>query len=483
MRHAAHLTIAAFLAAAATTPAAAQQQFMDEEFNRQWGLAAVNAQYALEKGLTGQGVVVGVVDSLVQFSHPEFQLPTDRIYSYNYIPGSTTPGNHGTHVAGIIGAGRNGFGMEGIAPEVQISSIQILNAAGAYVDQVTPFTTIANGFYGGLGAGIRIFNNSWGEGIEVTDVTAADVASEIAAHSGTTVADVNNFFTAMQAVVSAGAVNVFATGNEFQANPDVIAGLPYIFPELQSNWIAVTSVNQDLTKSNFANACGVAKMWCIAAPGYQIYSTVPTDAYNTLGGTSMAAPHVTGAVAIAKQMFPNAQGSQLASIVLRTASDIGSPGVDSAFGWGLLNIRNLVDTIDPANASLFANSAFSRFAATDTLVTTLWDRSSQRILHQGGQKTFATAMAPAPITSAMALGGPVRDDVDAALVSTGRSHAVWAQGCRRPRQHQLERHVAEGERQPRRRHRRLRSLRQRRALRRRRHRLYQHQPRHQRRRR
>ena len=63
----------------------------------------------------------------------------------------------------------------------------------------------------------------------------------------------------------------------------------------------------------------------------------------------MAAPHVTGAVALARQMFPDASGAALVSLVLRTATDIGDPGVDDIFGWGFLNVGNLVSATDSAN--------------------------------------------------------------------------------------------------------------------------------------
>jgi subtilase-type serine protease len=106
--------ITATIALGSMSPAAAQT--MDAEFDAQWGLAAIGAQYALERGITGAGIGVVVVDTAFQTTHPEFNLPTDRVGSFQYNPNSEADGNHGTHVAGIIGAGRNGFGMEGVAP-------------------------------------------------------------------------------------------------------------------------------------------------------------------------------------------------------------------------------------------------------------------------------------------------------------------------------------------------------------------------------
>jgi hypothetical protein len=383
-------------------------QIMDPEFNAQWGLAAIGAQHALERGITGAGVGVAVVDSIFQATHPEF---AGRIYPFEFDPGGHSPSAHGTHVAGIIGAARNGDGMEGVAPDALLASIYSLGTNAE----------VAAGYMGALTAGLRIFNNSWGltDEIDITTITRAE-AQDLAGVP---------LLNAFRSAVNASSVIVFATGNETLDNPDVFAGLPVYFPELRSGWITVTSVDKNLTRSSFANACGATAAWCIAAPGGSIYSTVPTSTYNTLSGTSMAAPHVTGAVALAKQMFPNAQGSQLASLVLRTATDIGAPGVDNIYGWGLLNVGNLVTTADSATGSVFTNAAFGRFAAVDTVVSTLWDRSAQRIMGGRSGSPVAVAQSQSAYEPPMALGAPGSGSIageDAVLYARGP--AVWAQG-------------------------------------------------------
>jgi subtilase-type serine protease len=415
------LSVALTFSVMATTPAHAQQQFMDEEFDAQWGLAAIGAQYALARGLTGAGIGVVVVDSSFQQTHPEF---AGRVgpYIYNAIP----PGEHGTHVAGIIGAARNGIGMEGVAPGAMLSSIGYFDVND---NQVLSNAQLAVAYQGALDAGLRIFNNSWG--VNLTNIT--DYSPETAEVGAGWLREMAS------GALRVGSVLVFATGNDGYNNPGLYSGLPYLFPELVPGWISVTSVDETLSRVSDANACGVGAYFCIAAPGEDIYSTVPVSTYDEDGGTSMAAPHVTGAVAIAKQMYPNATNAQLANLVLHTATDIGAPGIDNIFGWGLLSIENLVNTLDPGddaedgsdNGALFVNAAFARFAAVDTLVSTLWDRGANRILQQGGAApttSVAQAMAPQPIP-AMALGGPVRDDTDnSVIVSTGRNAAVWAQG-------------------------------------------------------
>jgi subtilase-type serine protease len=427
-------TIAATCAAAAiaaATPAVAQQQYMDEEFYAQWGLAAIGAQYALAAGYTGTGIGVVVVDGLFQVSHEEF---VGRVGDYSYDPIDVGYNGHGTGVAGIIGAARNDEGMEGVAPNVTLNAIALFNSAGT---RVLNNAQLAEGYNGALDAGLRIFNNSWG-----ASNTASGTIDKFTVESAQD--ELGPVLGALQRSVDLGAIQVWATMNAGQPQPSLQAGLPYLFPSLQSGWIAVTSVDRNMQRASDANACGVAAQWCLAAPGVGVYSTQTPDTYGTFWGTSFAAPQVTGAVAIAKEMFPNAKGSDVARMVLVTAKDIGVGGVDDIFGWGMLSVANIVGMLGDGlggpgnddedgsdNGLVFVNSAFARFAAVDTLVSTLWDRSAQRILSQGGTSapSFAAAMAAVPATPAMALGGPVRDDVDSTVtVSTGRSAAVWAQG-------------------------------------------------------
>ena len=121
----------------------------------------------------------------------------------------------------------------------------------------------------------------------------------------------------------------------------------------------------------------------------------------------MAAPHVTGAVALAEADVPQcARARSSPASFLRTATDIGAPGVDDIFGWGLLNVGNLVSTTNSATGSVFTNSAFGRFAAVDTVITTLWDRSAQRIMGGRSGTPVAVAQSQSAYQPAMALGGP-----------------------------------------------------------------------------
>jgi outer membrane autotransporter protein len=114
----------------------------------------------------------------------------------------------------------------------------------------------------------------------------------------------------------------------------------------------------------------------------------------------MAAPHVTGAVAIGAEIFPNASGAQLTQLVLQTATDIGEKGIDAIYGWGLLNIGNMVATINPATAGTFANAAWSRTSAFTPINTVLRQQLGRTAPTPTGSQEFpALGYAPTNLVS------------------------------------------------------------------------------------
>jgi hypothetical protein len=148
--------------------------------------------------------------------------------------------------------------------------------------------------------------------------------------------------------IAADALMIAAAGNDALINT---LGVPAIFAQdadLEGNMIAVASVNDRLTISDFSNYCSLAKEFCLAAPGGDlgsgddIYSSIPIDSYADAQGTSMAAPHVSGAAAILRGAWPHLTAAQTAQILLTTATDIGDPGVDAVYGHGLLNLYGAV---------------------------------------------------------------------------------------------------------------------------------------------
>ncbi|WP_198018807.1 autotransporter serine protease [Azorhizobium doebereinerae] len=318
------------------------------EYYKSAALAQVNAAGAYALGYTGAGVLVGTVDSGLDASHPEFSGRV--LYGYDFtnnIPilaneeHDTDPGSHGTHVGGIIAAARNGVEMQGVAFNATLVPT-VYNTAATNPDNYFA----ANWLYLAK-LGVPIVNNSIGlnncAGVyappcNVTEYTRA-----------TAEALYPNMIAAMKATAAAGTLMVFATGNEAQTSPDVLAGMPYLVPELKNNWLAVAAVDSTNTIASFSNRCGVAKDWCLSAPGVDIYSTVTVgtgtgtyDGYGDKSGTSMATPVVSGVAALVKEAFPWFTAYDLQQALLTTATDLGAPGVDEVYGWGLVNAAKAV---------------------------------------------------------------------------------------------------------------------------------------------
>lgn len=351
---------AAVLSAAAWASAAQAQTFVESD--SQWDMRMIGVQAAYDRGFTGFGVIVGVVDSGINPTHRDLVANLTNISLDIYTAGPVVgdPHGHGTHVAGTIAGSRNGFGMQGVAYDARLAILRLLDANNVGSG---PDNSVAVLLNYALDEGVRIFNNSWGGLWLDTSGTPQDVIDLFGAE----------VISAYQRAVELDAILVWATGNESLPQPGLQAGLPYYFPDWQGNWLAVTAVGSDGVLASYANRCGAAAAWCLAAPGGDAMLPGETafDAFiwsaasdsdqglSGLAGTSMAAPHVTGAVAIARQMFPQAPARAVTRLVLATATDLGAPGVDETYGWGLLNIGNMAVTLDAEAGSLFANGVLA----------------------------------------------------------------------------------------------------------------------------
>jgi subtilase-type serine protease len=399
--------------AVVTSPVLAQDAPITEATANQ-GLVQINAQAANRLGFTGAGVTVGVLDSGIDAAHPDLK-PNLADFSFDGNTGGPALRDynmHGTHVSGIIAAARNGSGVQGVAYDAKLALM--VPKAGANDSEAQVDAAIADVYGRALNANVRIFNNSWGfDYYTGTPQGRAMLDTVMGAQI-----DVFKRAVALDSVI------VFSTGNEYQSQPNTQAGLPYYAPELARNWLAVTAVDQSGEIVDYANRCGLASAWCLAAPGGDgeaagIVSTVPLaqGGYDRSSGTSMAAPHVTGAVAVARQMFPTASGADLARFVLVTATDVGAAGVDPVYGWGLLNMGNMAAARSGRGAGLTANTAW----AADQGQAVMLQGLDGRLKSQGASGAWGAAQggrsrrdgaATAPGVEADSLGLMVGYDVD-----------------------------------------------------------------------
>ncbi len=368
------------LCAASAAQAQSAASFQTPEYYASGALAQIDAATAYALGFTGRGVAIGVVDSGLDARNPEFTAAGKFLGGKNFTTGqqillgqngeTDTVYHHGTFVAGMAAASRDGVGMHGVAFD-----------SGLYA--MSPLAFVGAGWNTLVALGVPIINNSFGindcsgnNGPPTPKCSIADYsAAEAAAEDPTTVA-------AARAAVQANTLMVFATGNETQANPDYWAGLPYRIPDLKSGWLAVGSVDASNVISSFSNRCGVAAQWCLVAPG-EVASTVTVGAgtngsnYKAGVGTSYASPVVAGVAALVKQAFPWFTNTDLQQTLLTTATPLGSRTAgsitpDVIYGWGLVNAGTAV-------------RGYGGFVTTTTLDTRGYDSTfSNDIYGPGG---------------------------------------------------------------------------------------------------
>ncbi len=312
-------------------------------------LALTNARAAQALGFNGAGYRIGVIDSGINANHPALQGRVSDSFIYvdprtnNVAVGDVV--GHGTVVAELAAGRAVGQWPGGIAPGAGLVSARIISDR-APVDDGSGQGNEVDGPLGLgpvhadlIGAGVRIMNNSWG-GLYWNDPT---VTNQIAQ-------EYRSF------VISNDGLVVFASGNESRAQPSDTAALPSqpgpngTLPaaDLERGWLVVGALDtaNPTQLASYSNACGVAMRYCLVAPGTSLFidpdATASNIRYFYGSGTSFAAPLVSGAAALVWQAFPYFNNDLVRQTLLGTATDLGAPGVDPTFGYGLLNVGKAV---------------------------------------------------------------------------------------------------------------------------------------------
>ena len=321
--------------------------------------ADIDAHEAWDLTVGSRSIVVGVIDSGVDYTHPDLAANIwtnpgetagdgidndgngyiDDVHGYDFVNNDGDPlddNGHGTHVSGTIGAvGNNAVGVAGVNWLVQIMGLKFLNAGGsgatsAAVSALNYATMMRNNY----GVNIRLTNNSWGGG------SFSQTLSDAIAASG-----------------NAGLLFVAAAGNN-ASNNDTTPSYPagYDLP----NVIAVAATDQHDALASFSNYG--ATTVDLAAPGVSILSTYPGNTYSSLSGTSMAAPHVSGAAALAWSYAPSASYQQIRSALLDGVDPLSELS-DVTVSGGRLNIRNTLDSFPSDVGDTLATARLTRLTA------------------------------------------------------------------------------------------------------------------------
>lgn len=416
-----------FVAQSAFDVEKAKASWETAEYQKDWGLGAMNASSAYALGFHGQDVAVGVMDSgaLLQ-KHSELAGERFHASQANGVYGSTgnryqvsVPGvgdvfgngdykegeafdidgnwishvndTHGTHVTGTVGANRDGSEFHGVAWG---SDIWVGNTGGTdntnyglpqdYNFFHAGWSALADNLVSANGERGGVINNSFGTNLRINKEKPVKSLS-----TNTTAETEYEYFlfkqnygdspsfvdAAYDAVKGTNVVQVMTTGNRDMDMPYYRALYPYFNPEAEKHWIAVAGLQKEGTDAqgndtykwvdNF-NQAGNAKWWTVVAPGDNIYSSIVYDdhyenaseehplgsaGYASYGGTSMAAPHVTGAMGVLMSRYESMSAIQVRDILFTTARHTNKDGstftgwtvadgqVDPIYGWGLPDLE------------------------------------------------------------------------------------------------------------------------------------------------
>lgn len=280
-----------------------------------WGLDAIHAPQAWNTG-TGTGrTVVAVIDSGIAYNHPDLrpnmwvnarEIPgngrdddgngfADDVYGWNFVGNNANVADdngHGTHVAGTVGAvGNNGTGVAGVSWKVRLMALKFLDASGSgYTSDAIRALNYA------VANGAKVVNASFGGGGYDPAMAAAIARAR-----------------AKGVIVVAAAGN---SGTNNDASPEYPANYP------GANVVSVAATDRTDRLASFSNY-GRSTV-DIAAPGVGIYSTLPGGRYGSYSGTSMAAPHVAGALALVWDTHPTWTYQKVIAAVLNTADRVSA---------------------------------------------------------------------------------------------------------------------------------------------------------------
>lgn len=337
----------------------------DPSFPSQYALIAIRAPQGWDTSTGSSSVTIAILDSGVDLGHPD--LAGKIAQGFDFVNDDNDPQDdygHGTHAAGIAGAiGNNGIGIAGVSWGAHILPVKVLDATGS-----GKFSNVAAGIVWATDRGAQVINMSFG---------GAD--------------DSQILQDAVRYAYERGVLMIAASGN---SNTNFV-----LYPARFSEVMAVAATDASDQRASFSNYGGEIE---IAAPGANILSLWP-GGYNTLSGTSMSAPHVSGLAAI---LFGLGYDSESARQQIKaSALDIPPDGQDIYTGFGLIQMDFALQLLPSPTATV--QSVDGQFSPPVQLPTLTWTITPGMIPTSATVTRTATLQA-APSASSTPTVGPTK---------------------------------------------------------------------------
>jgi hypothetical protein len=312
---------------------------------------------AYNKGATGLGIKVGIVDSGIDLQSAEFGTRIDPASAdVAGDPSIDDEGGHGTAVAFTIGGRRNDAGTHGISFDATLI-VARADTPGSCA------TTTSDGK-----SGCKFGDTAIGKGIDLAVTNGARVINISLGGSAAGTPVIN----AINRATAAGVIVIIAAGNDGTADPDPFAqvannavsrGLVIIAGSVGAN--DSRTPGGDVI-SSFSDKAGNSIVHYLTAVGEKVRAPDNNNTPFLWSGTSFSAPQIAGAVALLAQAFPNLTGAQIVSILFQSARDAGDVGPDAVYGQGVLDLTKAFAPIGatsiagtPARVSLGINGTLS----------------------------------------------------------------------------------------------------------------------------
>jgi subtilisin family serine protease len=311
-----------------------------KELDQTWGVKHIGAGLVHDSGSFGANIKVAVIDSGIS---PHSDL-AGISGGYDFVNDDSNPADdngHGTHVAGTIAALRNGSGVVGAAPEVELYALKVLGASGG-----GSFSSVIAALEWAVNEGIQVTNNSYG--------SSGDPGTLVKA--------------AFDNSYASGILHVAAAGNagNLRGIGDNVG-----YPAKYASVIAVAATDKNNKRASFSSTGPAVE---ISAPGVSINSTLFNGGYGTMSGTSMASPHVAGVAALTWAANKGLTNEQIRGILQEKAEDLGLSANHQGYGlvradWAVAEAISSTPIKPAVNVALSTDKA-QYISGDDTAIIT-----------------------------------------------------------------------------------------------------------------